>query len=81
MGCVIVKDNIVVGRGWTQTGGRPHAAAKPGRSCTSGAPGRRENRPLPMSARCGVSASQPKGEKPQLPATCVAMPCSRNGAK
>ena len=27
MGCVIVKDNIVVGRGWTQTGGRPHAEA------------------------------------------------------
>ena len=25
VGCVIVKDNIVVGRGWTQPGGRPHA--------------------------------------------------------
>jgi diaminohydroxyphosphoribosylaminopyrimidine deaminase/5-amino-6-(5-phosphoribosylamino)uracil reductase len=25
VGCVIVKDGIVVGRGWTQSGGRPHA--------------------------------------------------------
>jgi diaminohydroxyphosphoribosylaminopyrimidine deaminase / 5-amino-6-(5-phosphoribosylamino)uracil reductase len=27
VGCIIVKDNIVVGRGWTQPGGRPHAEA------------------------------------------------------
>jgi diaminohydroxyphosphoribosylaminopyrimidine deaminase/5-amino-6-(5-phosphoribosylamino)uracil reductase len=27
VGCVIVKDGVVVGRGWTQTGGRPHAEA------------------------------------------------------
>jgi diaminohydroxyphosphoribosylaminopyrimidine deaminase/5-amino-6-(5-phosphoribosylamino)uracil reductase len=26
VGCVIVKDGRVVGRGWTQPGGRPHAA-------------------------------------------------------
>src|SRR5690348_2804612 len=25
VGCVIVKDGRVVGRGWTQKGGRPHA--------------------------------------------------------
>ncbi len=25
VGCVIVKDGVVVGRGWTQGGGRPHA--------------------------------------------------------
>jgi diaminohydroxyphosphoribosylaminopyrimidine deaminase/5-amino-6-(5-phosphoribosylamino)uracil reductase len=25
VGCVIVKDGIIVGRGWTQPGGRPHA--------------------------------------------------------
>src|SRR5712691_2641164 len=25
VGCVIVKDGRVVGRGWTQSGGRPHA--------------------------------------------------------
>ena len=25
VGCVIVKDDIVLGRGWTQPGGRPHA--------------------------------------------------------
>ena len=27
VGCLIVKDGIVVGRGWTQAGGRPHAEA------------------------------------------------------
>ncbi|HEX8380838.1 MAG TPA: bifunctional diaminohydroxyphosphoribosylaminopyrimidine deaminase/5-amino-6-(5-phosphoribosylamino)uracil reductase RibD [Allosphingosinicella sp.] len=27
VGCVIVRDDIVVGRGWTQPGGRPHAEA------------------------------------------------------
>jgi diaminohydroxyphosphoribosylaminopyrimidine deaminase/5-amino-6-(5-phosphoribosylamino)uracil reductase len=25
VGCVLVKDGVVVGRGWTQPGGRPHA--------------------------------------------------------
>ncbi|MBS7810837.1 bifunctional diaminohydroxyphosphoribosylaminopyrimidine deaminase/5-amino-6-(5-phosphoribosylamino)uracil reductase RibD [Roseococcus pinisoli] len=25
VGCVLVKDGIVIGRGWTQPGGRPHA--------------------------------------------------------
>ena len=27
VGCVIVKDGMTVGRGWTQSGGRPHAEA------------------------------------------------------
>ena len=27
VGCVIVKDGVVAGRGWTQNGGRPHAEA------------------------------------------------------
>ncbi|MRX50839.1 bifunctional diaminohydroxyphosphoribosylaminopyrimidine deaminase/5-amino-6-(5-phosphoribosylamino)uracil reductase RibD [Paracoccus sp. S-4012] len=27
VGCVIVKDGVVVGRGWTRPGGRPHAEA------------------------------------------------------
>jgi diaminohydroxyphosphoribosylaminopyrimidine deaminase/5-amino-6-(5-phosphoribosylamino)uracil reductase len=27
VGCVIVRDDIVLGRGWTQPGGRPHAEA------------------------------------------------------
>ena len=27
VGCIIVKEGIVVGRGWTQEGGRPHAEA------------------------------------------------------
>jgi diaminohydroxyphosphoribosylaminopyrimidine deaminase/5-amino-6-(5-phosphoribosylamino)uracil reductase len=27
VGCVVVRDGIVVGRGWTQPGGRPHAEA------------------------------------------------------
>ena len=25
VGCVIVRDDTIVGRGWTQPGGRPHA--------------------------------------------------------
>lgn len=28
VGCVIVKDGLVVGRGWTQPGGRPHAESR-----------------------------------------------------
>jgi diaminohydroxyphosphoribosylaminopyrimidine deaminase/5-amino-6-(5-phosphoribosylamino)uracil reductase len=28
VGCVIVRDGLVVGRGWTQRGGRPHAEAE-----------------------------------------------------
>jgi diaminohydroxyphosphoribosylaminopyrimidine deaminase / 5-amino-6-(5-phosphoribosylamino)uracil reductase len=28
VGCVIVKDNQIVGRGWTQPGGRPHAETR-----------------------------------------------------
>jgi diaminohydroxyphosphoribosylaminopyrimidine deaminase / 5-amino-6-(5-phosphoribosylamino)uracil reductase len=27
VGCIIVKENTVIGRGWTQPGGRPHAEA------------------------------------------------------
>lgn len=27
VGCIIVKENVIVGRGWTQPGGRPHAEA------------------------------------------------------
>src|SRR5580692_7501335 len=25
VGCVLVRDGVTVGRGWTQSGGRPHA--------------------------------------------------------
>lgn len=28
VGCVIVKDGLIVGRGWTQPGGRPHAETR-----------------------------------------------------
>lgn len=28
VGCVIVRDGIIIGRGWTQPGGRPHAEAQ-----------------------------------------------------
>lgn len=27
VGCILIKDGVVVGRGWTQPGGRPHAEA------------------------------------------------------
>jgi len=28
VGCVLVKDSVVVARGWTQAGGRPHAESE-----------------------------------------------------
>ena len=28
VGCVLVKDGQIVGRGWTQAGGRPHAEVR-----------------------------------------------------
>lgn len=28
VGCVLVKDGVIVGRGWTQPGGRPHAEVR-----------------------------------------------------
>ena len=28
VGAVVVKDGLIVGRGWTQPGGRPHAEVK-----------------------------------------------------
>lgn len=28
VGCVLVRDGVVIGRGWTQPGGRPHAEAE-----------------------------------------------------
>lgn len=40
VGCVIVKEGAVVGRGWTQPGGRPHAEAmalEQAGTCASGA--------------------------------------------
>ena len=39
VGCVIVRDGIVVGRGWTQPGGRPHAEAMALRQAGEGARG------------------------------------------
>jgi diaminohydroxyphosphoribosylaminopyrimidine deaminase / 5-amino-6-(5-phosphoribosylamino)uracil reductase len=28
VGCIIIRDSVIVGRGWTQAGGRPHAEAQ-----------------------------------------------------
>jgi diaminohydroxyphosphoribosylaminopyrimidine deaminase/5-amino-6-(5-phosphoribosylamino)uracil reductase len=39
VGCVIVKDGIVLGRGWTQPGGRPHAEVRALLQAGSGAEG------------------------------------------
>ncbi len=39
VGCVIVKDGAVVGRGWTQSGGRPHAETEALRRAGSAAKG------------------------------------------
>lgn len=39
VGCVIVKDGAMVGRGWTQPGGRPHAETEALRRAAAGARG------------------------------------------
>lgn len=39
VGCVIVRDGAVVGRGWTQRGGRPHAEAMALEEAGDAAPG------------------------------------------
>ncbi len=39
VGCVIVKDVAVVGRGWTQSGGRPHAETEALKRAGNGAKG------------------------------------------
>jgi len=39
VGCVLVRDGIVVGRGWTQPGGRPHAETEALRRAGSAAAG------------------------------------------
>jgi diaminohydroxyphosphoribosylaminopyrimidine deaminase/5-amino-6-(5-phosphoribosylamino)uracil reductase len=39
VGCVIVKEGVVLGRGWTQPGGRPHAEAMALAECGESASG------------------------------------------
>ena len=39
VGAVIVKDGVIVGRGWTQPGGRPHAEVEALRRAGAAAPG------------------------------------------
>ena len=39
VGAVIVKDNVIVGRGWTQSGGRPHAEVEALRQAKKNAQG------------------------------------------
>ncbi|MCB1389766.1 MAG: bifunctional diaminohydroxyphosphoribosylaminopyrimidine deaminase/5-amino-6-(5-phosphoribosylamino)uracil reductase RibD, partial [Rhodobacteraceae bacterium] len=39
VGCVIVRDGVIVGRGWTQPGGRPHAEVRALEQAGAGARG------------------------------------------
>src|SRR5258705_605380 len=39
VGAVVVKDGVVIGRGWTQPGGRPHAEPEALRRAGEGARG------------------------------------------
>ena len=54
VGCVIVRDGAIVGRGWTQPGGRPHAETealrRAGAAARGATPMSRSSR-APMSAR------------------------------
>ncbi len=73
VGCVIVKDERVVGRGWTQPGGRPHAevvalAEESGRSgargdgvCDAGAV-RASGRDAALCACAGAGGCRARGQ-------------------
>jgi diaminohydroxyphosphoribosylaminopyrimidine deaminase/5-amino-6-(5-phosphoribosylamino)uracil reductase len=39
VGCILVKDDVVIGRGWTASGGRPHAEAEALKRAGAAAPG------------------------------------------
>ena len=58
VGCVIVKDGIVVGRGWTQPGGRPHAETEALARAFGppGEPGSEEEIRLVTASLCAVYA-------------------------
>src|SRR5213082_3516933 len=53
VGCVIVKDGRVVGRGWTQRGGRPHGETEALRRAGAAAQARR---PMSLSNRAATGA-------------------------
>ena len=55
VGCVLVKDGRVVGRGWTQPGGRPHAESEA--IARAGAASRPRVGPSTQSPACGTSTT------------------------
>ena len=67
----------------TMCTGRPRSAGAKPSSVEKSLPASSGNwkRPLPRRALYLLSFSNPKGEKPQLPVTCVVMPCRKNGMK
>lgn len=55
VGCVLVKDGVAVGRGWTQSGGRPHAEVEALRRAGSKAAGATAYITLEPCAHHGVT--------------------------
>ncbi len=56
VGAVIVKDGVIVGRGWTQPGGRPHAEVEALRQAKKNL--RRAQRCTPRSSLARIPASR-----------------------
>ena len=54
VGAVIVKDGVIVGRGWTQPGGRPHAETEALQARRRG--GARARRSTSRSSRARITA-------------------------
>ncbi|MEI9982655.1 MAG: hypothetical protein WDN69_05255 [Aliidongia sp.] len=58
VGCVLVRDGTIVGRGWTQPGGRPHAETEALRRAGAAARGRHR--------LCHARALRPSRPDPRL---------------
>src|ERR1700683_2686760 len=60
VGAVVVKDGVIVGRGWTQPGGRPHA--EPVALARAGAAARGATLSGPLDACSPVGRSPPRAD-------------------
>ena len=61
VGCVIVNNGIVRGRGWTQPGGRPHAETE---ALTQAGQGPREQPSMSRWSRAAITVRPPHAVMP-----------------